>query len=237
MFNEQAQCTTRINSIYILFSAICFAAAFPQRPSHIPFRFAAMSSGDSWINRECQTCLGNFSYNLDFSRRYNDNNAKAAELLLLVIQWAVLPCLAAFYLRYHIWSAKGLDAQAKHCLLCNPPHPPPPPHPPTSHPLCMFLATGSCFSALDWTLWWLYKYQPLPDPQAVLICVYWFKPLGYTGFVCAKGLCVYRVLTSPPSGSAPHPASCVTHTLEESHAVAAGSASAPATRGTVSSVA
>ena len=166
-----------------------------------------MSSGDSWINQECQACVGNFSSNLDFSRRYNDNHAKVAELLLLIVQWAVLPCLAAFYLRYHIWSAQGLDAQAKHCLLCAPrplpPSPPPPLTPSPPHPLRMFLAIGSSFSALDWTLWWHYKYQPLSDPQAVLISVYWFKPLGYTGYVCAKGLCVYRVLRSS-AASTPH---------------------------------
>jgi hypothetical protein len=98
-----------------------------------------------------------------------------------------------FYFRYHIRRAhcKGLDLQARICLL--------------------FLATGAFFSALDWTLWWLHKYKPLDNPRTVLILVYWFKPLGFAGYVCAKALCIYRVircthhtqLLPPPTSRSP----------------------------------
>ena len=61
--------------------------------------------------------------------------------------------------------------------------------------LPMYLAFGSFFSALDWTLWWLHKYTAVDQDRTNLIVVYWLKPLGYTGYVSAKGFCLYRVLT------------------------------------------
>ncbi len=92
-------------------------------------------------------------------------------------------------------SRKRLETHAKQCLV--------------------FLAVGSFFSALDWTLWWFYKYmRPTPnittvwsycfdvfnryvylqDAPTVLILVYWFKPIGFVGYVCVKAQCIYRVL-------------------------------------------
>ncbi len=95
---------------------------------------------------------------------------------MTAVQWAIVPCVAAFYVRYGVFGSKkkGLDVHTKQSL--------------------MFLAFGAFFSALDWTLWWLHKYQPLDDATTVLLFVYWFKPLGFTGYVCAKGRCIYRVL-------------------------------------------
>jgi hypothetical protein len=182
---------------------------------------SVFSSGISKVGVECQSCLANSTYNVDFSlkfvfhfkpicctvfataRRYHKGAAKLSELLLLVIQWAIVPCVAAFAFRFHFRSdlSHRLDASTKLCL--------------------MFLTVGASFSALDWTLWWCYKcvchshcvfttscvhlpsmcfcnvlcrYQPLVDASTVLIVVYWFKPLGFAGYVSAKGMCVHRVL-------------------------------------------
>ncbi len=51
--------------------------------------------------------------------RYNKGSAKLSELLLLLIQWTIVPCVAAFALRFHFRGSlsRRLDASTKLCLM------------------------------------------------------------------------------------------------------------------------
>ena len=82
--------------------------------------------------------------------RYNKGSAKVSELLLLLMQWIIVPLIAAFAFRFHFHRSlkKRLDAQTVLCL--------------------MFLGAGAVFSALDWTLWWSFKCAS-PFPHCLLV--------------------------------------------------------------------